>query len=105
MFTKRASRREQKNGTEYIEPFSEPDTEAEHKPERTGYMAELEAWLDEFVFEPIERAIADEDTKELHIAFAEAKQQIKRKVLASYHNGLKAKTNPKSNERLSYRRN
>jgi len=60
------------------------------------------------VFEPIERAIEDEDSKELHLAFAEAKQLIKRKVLASYRNGLKAKT-PTSNqnpyEHKSYRRN
>ena len=75
---------------------------------QTGYMAELEAWLDEAVFEPIERAIEDEDSKELHIAFAEAKQLLKRKVLASYHNGLKAKlptSNQKSYEQKTYRRN
>ncbi len=73
---------------------------------QTGYMAELEAWLDEAVFEPIERAIEDEDSKELHLAFAEAKQLLKRKVLASYHNGLKAKTptNPKHYDRQTNHR-
>jgi hypothetical protein len=70
-------------------------------------MAELDAWLDENVFAPVERTIAAEDTKELHIAFAESKQQIKRKVLASYHNGLKAKSpiKQKNYERQTYRRN
>ncbi len=74
---------------------------------QTGYMAELEAWLDEAVFEPIECAIESEDSKELHIAFDESKQHIKRKVLASYHNGLKAKTptNQKNYGQQTYRRN
>jgi hypothetical protein len=74
---------------------------------QSGYMAELEEWLDFTIFEPIERAIATGDTKELHIAFSESKQLLKRKVLASYHNGLKAKpsSNYKSDERPSYRRN
>ena len=76
---------------------------------QSGYMAELEAWLDEAVFEPIERAIANEDSKELHLAFSESKQLIKRKVLASYHNGLKAKTpiinNPKNYGQQTHRRN
>ncbi len=73
----------------------------------TGYMAELEQWLDEAVFEPIERAIETGDTKELHLAFTESKQLLKRKVLASYHNGLKAKTptNPKTYGQQTYRRN
>ncbi len=74
---------------------------------QSGYMAELEAWLDEAVFEPIERAIEDEDSKKLHIAFSEAKQLLKRKVLASYHNGLKAKTptNQKTYGQPTHRRN
>ena len=73
----------------------------------TGYMAELEAWLDESVFQPIERAIETGDTKELHIAFTEAEQLLKRKVLASYHNGLKAKlpANSKPYGQQTYRRN
>ena len=74
---------------------------------QTGYMAELENWLDEVIFEPIENAIATGDTKELHLTFSECKQLLKRKVLASYHNGLKAKqtSNPKNNGQQSYRRN
>ena len=66
----------------------------------TGYMAELEEWLDFTIFEPIENAIASGDTKVLHLAFNESKQLLKRKVLASYHNGLKAKqtSNPKNRE-------
>ncbi len=75
---------------------------------QTGYMAELEEWLDFTIFEPIENAIATGDAKELHLTFSECKQLLKRKVLASYHNGLKAKTptsNPKNNGQQSYRRN
>ncbi len=75
---------------------------------QSGYMAELEEWLDFTIFEPIENAIATGDTKELHLTFSECKQLLKRKVLASYHNGLKAKTptsNPKNNGQQSYRRN
>ncbi len=75
----------------------------------TGYMAELEEWLDFTIFEPIENAIATGDTKELHLTFSECRQLLKRKVLASYHNGLKAKqsssSNYKSDERPTYRRN
>jgi hypothetical protein len=73
----------------------------------TGYMAELEEWLDFTIFEPIENAIASGDTKVLHLAFNESKQLLKRKVLASYHNGLKAKqtSNPKNNGQPTYRRN
>ena len=73
----------------------------------TGYMAELEEWLDFTIFEPIENAIATGDTKELHLTFSECKQLLKRKVLASYHNGLKAKqtSNPKNNGQPTYRRN
>lgn len=56
-----------------------------------GFMAELDEWLDETIFEPIERAIENGDTKELHLAFTESKLLLKRKVLASYHNGLKAR--------------
>jgi hypothetical protein len=74
---------------------------------QTGYMAELEEWLDFTIFEPIENAIATGDTKELHLTFSECKQLLKRKVLASYHNGLKAKqtSNPKNNGQPTYRRN
>lgn len=104
MFTKKTSRKDQAGSLDDI--FEADDTNAKSQ-RSTGYMAELEAWLDEAVFEPIERAISDEDTKELHIAFAEAKQHIKRKVLASYHNGLKAKlpANQKNYDRSNYRRN
>ena len=109
MFTNKYSRKQQSNRQQYIEPFEEEDTAPEAaKPAANGYMAELDQWLDEAVFEPIERAIANEDSKELHVAFNESKQHIKRKVLASYHNGLKAKTptsNPKTYEHKSYRRN
>jgi hypothetical protein len=110
MFTNKTSRRERESQCqqEYIKPFEEADTAPERsKSASTGFMAELEAWLDEFVFEPIEAAISSEDTKELHIAFSEAKQHIKRKVLQSYHNGLKAKqpTNQKNYGRSNFRRN
>jgi len=115
MFTNKTSRREQQGDSrnKYIEPFDEDDTdEGGTKSTRSGgngYMAELEAWLDEAVFEPIERAIANEDSKELHLVFSESKQLIKRKVLASYHNGLKAKSpvinHPKNNGQQTYRRN
>ena len=117
MFTNKTSRREQpiNNRQQYVEPFEEDDADqSSTKPTRStngnsGYMAELEAWLDEAVFEPIERAIANEDSKELHIAFSESKQLIKRKVLASYHNGLKAKSpvinHLKNNGQQTYRRN
>lgn len=75
----------------------------------TGYMAELEQWLDEAVFEPIEGAIETGDVKELHLVFTESKQLLKRKVLASYHNGLKAKptitSNPKTYGQQTRRRN
>ncbi len=113
MFTSKTSRREQPSHDrhEYIEPFEEADTDQNVTRAAStgkGFMAELEEWLDEAVFEPIERAIEDEDSKELHIAFSDAKQLIKRKVLASYHNGLKAKTptsNQKPYEHKTYRRN
>ncbi len=74
---------------------------------QTGYMAELEEWLDFTIFEPTENAIASGDTKDLHLTFSECKQLLKRKVLASYHNGLKAKqiSNPKNNGQPTYRRN
>lgn len=74
---------------------------------QSGYMAELDQWLDFTIFEPLENAIATGDTKELYLAFAECKQLLKRKVLASYHNGLQAKqiSNPKNNERSTRRRN
>src|SRR5215203_1789404 len=57
----------------------------------TGYMVEFEKWLDEVVFEPIKDALASGDMKEIYIAVSEAKQLLKKKVLASYHNGLKAR--------------
>jgi len=115
MFTNKTSRKEQQGDSrqQYIEPFEEDDndqsgTKSTRNGSGSGYMAELEAWLDEAVFKPIERAIANEDSKELHLALSESKQLIKRKVLASYHNGLKAKT-PISNQRnygqQTYRRN
>ncbi len=113
MFTNKTSRTEKTNRQQYIQPFDEPDTDengtrAASTGAQSGYMAELETWLDEAVFEPIERAIEDEDSKELHIAFSEAKQLLKRKVLASYHNGLKAKlptSNQKNYAHKPYRRN
>ena len=104
MFTKKTSRKDQTGSLDDI--FEADDTKPESRSSN-GYMAELEAWLDEAVFEPIERAISDEDSKELHIAFNEAKQHIKRKVLQSYHNGLKTNQtrNQKSYVRPTYRRN
>lgn len=62
---------------------------------RLGYMAELDAWLDEAVYEPIVNAITAEDSKELMVAFSETKQLIKQKVLDSYHNGQQ---NPRTKE-------
>jgi hypothetical protein len=114
MFTNKYSRPEQPSrsrtsSSKYIEPFAEPDTApGEATQNGRGFMAELDQWLDEMVFEPIEQAISDEDSKELHIAFVESKQHIKRKVLASYHNGLKAKSaaiNHNANDKPHYRRN
>ena len=114
MFTNKSSRTGQPNRQQYIQPFAEADTDengtraASTGAQTGGYMAELEQWLDEAVFEPIERAIEDEDSKELHLAFTEAKQLLKRKVLASYHNGLKAKlptSNQKPYGKQTYRRN
>jgi hypothetical protein len=114
MFPSKTNRqkRESESRQQQYYPVREDEERAPeaNKPASTGrgFMAELDQWLDENVFEPIERAIASEDTKELHIAFAESKQQIKRKVLASYHNGLKAKSaiNYKTNgQRTTYRRN
>ena len=79
---------------EIIEPFAEVDTGLDRQQQpRSGYMVELEAWLDESVFLPIREAVAAQDSKELHLAFNEATVQIKRRVLASYHNGLKARPN------------
>ncbi len=82
------------NTTMFTQRRSQPKTaqQSASAGSITGYMAELDKWLDENVYEPIERAIESGDTKELHLAFTESKLQIKRKVLASYHNGLKAKT-------------
>lgn len=115
MFTKsKYSRREQPSqsrtsSSKYIEPFAEPDTESSEATQNgRGFMAELDQWLDEMVFEPIEQAIAQEDSKELHIAFGESKQHIKRKVLASYHNGLRTKAptiNRNDNGQPTRRRN
>jgi hypothetical protein len=68
------------------QPETAPREAASSTGAQTGYMAELEKRLDFTIFEPIERAISDGDAKELHIAFAEGKQLLKRKVLASYHN-------------------
>lgn len=72
-----------------------------------GFMTELDEWFDFVIFEPIENAINSNDTKELHIAFTECKQLLKRKVLASYHNGLKAKqtSNPQNYGPQTRRRN
>ena len=76
---------------ETIQPFNEPDTQAAEVRVKSSYMAELEAWLDAEVFSPIEIAVEDGDAKELHLAFNTGKLLIKRKVLSSFHNGLKAK--------------
>ncbi len=109
MFTNKTSRntRTSENRQQYIEPFEEEDTDQNgKKTASSGYMAELDEWLEEVVFEPIERAIANEDSKELHIAFNESKQHIKRKVLQSYHNGLKTNQtrNQKNYGHQTYRR-
>ncbi len=101
MFTKNQTRGRQAAPREYHDDFVEivaPVDEENRIPaenagrsNRLGYMAELEAWLQEAVFEPIEHAIVDEDSKELQIAFNAGKRLIKQTVLESYHNGLKAK--------------
>ena len=71
-----------------------------------SYMAELDSWLEEAIFEPIQDAITSGDAKELHTLIVECKQLIKRRVIASYHNGLRAKTsNPQNNGQPNYRRN
>lgn len=95
MFTKR-----EKPETEQLE-------QAEHGNNTGGYMAELDQWLIESIFTPIEQAVGAGDTKELYLAFDECNKLIKRKVLASYHNGLKAKitSNPKTYGQQTYRRN
>jgi hypothetical protein len=95
MFTRQYNRPQQRHQRyERRKPFNQPETSSasQEAQAQSGYMAQLEAWLDEAVFEPIERAIIANDTKELHLAFAETKRQLKRKVLESYHNGMKAKT-------------
>ncbi len=103
MFTKNQTRGRQGAPSEYhedfveiVDPFDEENTQPAENAGRTrelGYMAELEKWLEDTVFEPITEAIAAEDNKELQIAFNEGKQLIKQKVLDSFHNGLKARTN------------
>lgn len=105
MFTKNKTRGRQSAAAEYhedfveiVRPAEEPfenqdDAAGSRRKQQRGYMAELEDWLNRHVFEPIEQAITDEDSKELQIAFNEGKRQIKQKVLDSYHNGLKAKSN------------
>lgn len=71
-----------------------------------NYMAELDSWLETAIFEPIQDAITSRDAKELHVLITECKQLIKRRVIASYHNGLKAKTsNPNKYGQQTYRRN
>ena len=107
MFTKRPvrngnssrqdAREYHKDFAEVMQPIDEADVRP-HQERRNGYMAELEAWLDEAVFSPITDAVASEDSKELHLAFNEATAQIKRKVLASYHNGLKARSNARQSD-------
>ncbi len=99
MFTPRRQQQYQKDTAQPSEPASTGN--------KSGYMAELEEWLDFTIFEPLENAIASGDTKVLHLAFNESKQLLKRKVLASYHNGLKAKqiSNPNHNGQQTHRRN
>lgn len=55
-----------KDFVEIIQPFEEADTD---RQQRSGYMAELEAWLEKAVFPPIREAIASGDSKDLHLAF------------------------------------
>ena len=98
---------------EVIQPFEEADTTAENgtrsygqQPvdtrgnagERAGFMAELETWIEDVVFSPIREGIADQDAKAVLIAFSEGTGLIKRKVLASYHNGLKARANARQSD-------
>ena len=65
-----------KEKTNNVPRRNQPETahQAASTGSHTGYMAELEQWLDEAVFEPIERAIETGDVKELHLAFIESKQ-------------------------------
>jgi len=117
MFTNKTSRREQTSHSrqQSIEPFEEEDTadadgtvrETHRRGSTSGYMAELDEWLDETVFEPIKRAAESRDAEELELACIRGSNLIKRKVLASYHNGLKAKTstNQKTYGQQNYRRN
>ena len=86
---------------EVIQPFDEADTDAtspDRQQQRTGYMAELETWIEDVVFSPIREGIADQDAKAVLIAFSEGTGLIKRKVLASYHNGLKARSNARQSD-------
>ncbi len=62
---------------------------------KTGYMAELDQWLDFTIFEPVKNAAVSRDAKELHICVAECKKLIKNKMLESYRNGLTAKQTSK----------
>ena len=103
MFTQKPVRNGASTRSEYhddfvgiIQPFEDAGT---RQPQRSGYMAELEEWLEEIVFEPIKGAIARQDSKELQIAFNEATAQIKRRVLASYHNGLKGQGHARQSTR------
>ncbi len=52
-------------------------------------MAEFDLMgLEEAIFEPIERNIADDNAKYPHIDFSEGKQHFKCNVLASYYKDL-----------------
>ncbi len=49
------------------EPETAQPRETASTGAQTGYMAELEEWLDFTIFEPIENSIASGDTKVLHL--------------------------------------
>ncbi len=68
MFTNKSSRREQlsHNRQQYIQPFEEADTDEKGTRAAStgkGFMAELDEWLDEAVFESV--SSADDDINRL----------------------------------------
>ena len=57
--------------------------------EKTNYMAELDAWIEQSVFEPLYYAFTPEGMDKE--AVAKVKREIRQKVLESYRNGQAAK--------------
>jgi hypothetical protein len=66
---------------------------------KTGYMAQVDAWLQKEVFPPITRANAEGDAASLEAAYSEASKLIKNKMLESYKNGIAAADKAKAHTR------